>query len=181
MRNNNGIYLRMLEPGDIKPLLELKLRNRIFFQPFEPIRDEKHYTLEEQGKEIGNGISAAQQGQAYFYGIFLTETDELIGRIALTGVSRGVFQNAYMGYFIDQAHNGQGYATSAVSAVVSEAFEELQLHRIQAGVMPKNERSIRVLQKAGFRQEGLARRYLKINGQWEDHLLFAITKEDISN
>ncbi|WP_336773194.1 GNAT family N-acetyltransferase [Paenibacillus sp. MMO-58] len=179
--SNNGIYMRMLELGDTMPLLELKLRNRAFFQPFEPIRDEKHYTLEEQGKEIANGISAAQQGQAYFYGIFLTESDELIGRIALTSVSWGVFRNAYMGYFIDQAHNGRGYATAAVSAVVGKAFNELQLHRIQAGVMPRNERSIRVLQKAGFRQEGLAQRYLKINGQWEDHFLFAITKEDISN
>ncbi|NIK71592.1 MULTISPECIES: GNAT family protein [unclassified Paenibacillus] len=178
--STNGIYLRLLELGDAKPMLELKLRNRAFSQPFEPIRGEGHYTLEEQVKEISNGISAAQREQAYFYGVFLREGDELIGRIALTSVSRGVFQNAYMGYFIDQAHNGRGYATSAVSEAVSKAFAELQLHRIQAGVMPKNERSIRVLQKAGFRQEGLAQRYLKINGQWEDHLLFAITKEDLT-
>ncbi|WP_336785595.1 GNAT family N-acetyltransferase [Paenibacillus sp. MMO-177] len=178
--SSDGIYLRLLEPGDAKPMLELKQRNRIFSQPFEPIREDKHYTLEEQEKEIGNGIAAAQQGQAYFYGIFLTESDKLIGRIALTSVSRGVFQNAYMGYFIDQEHNGRGYATAAVTAVVRKAFDELQLHRIQAGVMPVNARSLRVLEKAGFRQEGLARRYLKINGQWEDHLLFAITKEDLT-
>lgn len=168
----------MLEPDDAKALLELRLRNRAFFQPFEPIREEKHFTLEEQEKEIRNGVTAAKQDQAYIYGVFLTGTNELIGRIALTGVSRGVFQNANLGYFIDQAHNGRGYATLAVSEMVRKAFGELGLHRIQAGVMPRNERSVRVLGKAGFRQEGLARRYLKINGIWEDHALFAITNEE---
>ncbi|WP_435171797.1 GNAT family N-acetyltransferase [Paenibacillus glycanilyticus] len=177
--NKSGIYLRMLEPEDARPMLDLKLRNRAFSQPFEPIRGDEHYTLEEQMKDIGNGISAAQQGTAYIYGVFLTETDELIGRIALTSVTRGVFQNAYMGYFIDQAHNGRGYATAAVEEMVGIAFHDLHLHRIQASVMPINGRSLRVLEKAGFRQEGLARRYLKINGEWEDHLLFAITKEDL--
>ncbi|MCM3628564.1 GNAT family N-acetyltransferase [Paenibacillus glycanilyticus] len=175
---SSRIELRTIGPGDARALLELRLRNRAFFQPFEPVRDEKHYTIEEQAKELANGEAAAEQGQAYIYGIFLPEFDELIGRIALTGVSKGAFQNAYLGYFIDEAHNGQGYATAAVSLIVRKAFDELNLHRIQAGVMPRNERSVRVLQKAGFRQEGLAQRYLKINGIWEDHLLFAITSED---
>lgn len=175
---SSEIYLKPLDLADAPAMLELKMRNRSFFQPFEPIRNEGHYTLEEQEHEIMNGIASSKQDQAYIFGVYLTQSNHLIGRIAITSVSRGVFLNAYLGYFIDQAYNGRGYATAAVTLVVRKAFEELNLHRIQAGVMPRNERSIRVLEKAGFRREGLAQRYLKINDQWEDHLLFAITAED---
>jgi ribosomal-protein-alanine N-acetyltransferase len=177
---SSEIYLRPLDLADAPAMLELKMRNRSFFQPFEPIRSEGHYTLEEQKNEIKNGVTSSEQDQSYIFGVYLTQSDLLIGRIAITSVSRGVFQNAYLGYFIDQAHNGRGYATAAVMLVVHKAFEELNLHRLQAGVMPRNERSIRVLEKAGFRREGLAQRYLKINGQWEDHALFAITVEDLN-
>ncbi|MBH5316195.1 GNAT family N-acetyltransferase [Paenibacillus sp. GSMTC-2017] len=164
--------------NDAAALLDIKLRNRDFFQPFEPIRDESHYTLEGQQKDLTNCMVSLQNDQAYTFGIHLSENDELIGRIALTGVARGPFQNANLGYFIDQKHNGNGYATTAVSLCVKKAFTEFGLHRIQAGVMPKNLPSIRVLEKAAFRQEGLAKAYLKINGAWEDHFLYAITAED---
>jgi len=162
---------------DTGKLLELKLRNRNFYQPFEPIRDESHFTLEGQEREIATGIQGVVNDQAYIFGIFTKEMDELVGRIALTGISRGPFQNAYLGYYIDEKHNGKGYATSAVQICVKNAFNEIGLHRVEAGVMPKNLPSIRVLEKSGFRHEGLAKKYLKINGTWEDHNLFAITAE----
>ncbi|SCW87408.1 ribosomal-protein-alanine N-acetyltransferase [Paenibacillus tianmuensis] len=177
--DSNNIYLRHLERKDAGALFDLKLRNRDFYQPFEPIRDESHFTLEGQEKEIANGIQGALNDQSYIYGIFLKETDEIVGRIALTGIARGPFQNANLGYYIDRKHNGRGYATTAVSLCVKIAFNEFDLHRVQAGVMPRNLPSIRVLEKAGFRNEGLAKKYLKINGTWEDHALFAITADDI--
>lgn len=83
----------------------------------------------------------------------MKERDELIGRIALMGIARGPFQNAYLGYFIDEQHNGKGYATASVQMCVNKAFNELGLHRIQAGVIPKNSASIRVLEKSDFRHE----------------------------
>ncbi|RUT40532.1 N-acetyltransferase [Paenibacillus anaericanus] len=175
--SNNHIYLRYLDMKDAGSLLDLKLRNRDFFQPFEPIRDDSHFTLEGQKSEIANGIQGVANDESYTFGIFLKETDELVGRIALTGIARGPFQNAYLGYFMDEKHNGKGYATGAVSLCVEYAFNEIGLHRVQAGVMPKNVPSIRVLEKAGFRHEGLSKKYLKINGSWEDHELFAITAE----
>ena len=175
---SNDIYLRLLEMKDAGDLHALKLRNREFYQPFEPIRDESHFTLEGQEQEIANGLQGVLNDQSYIFGIFLKESDEIIGRIALTGIARGPFQNAYMGYYIDQQHNGKGYATAAVSLCVSKAFDEIGLHRVEAGVMPRNIRSIRVLEKAGFRQEGLATTYLKINGVWEDHIIFAITADN---
>lgn len=173
--SNNYIYLKHLELKDARALLDLTLRNREFFQPFEPIREASHFTLEGKEVEITNSIQAAENDQAYILGIFLTGTNELIGRIALTGVARGAFQNAYLGYYIDQKHNGKGYATAAVSLCVKYAFNEINLHRIQAGIMPRNLPSIRVLKKVGFRHEGLAKAYLKINNEWEDHILYAIT------
>jgi [ribosomal protein S5]-alanine N-acetyltransferase len=108
----------------------------------------------------------------------LSDTDQLIGRIALSNVVRGAWQNATLGYFLDQTHNGKGYTSLAVSLVLKFAFTTAELHRVQAGVMPRNLPSIRVLEKNGFRQEGLSLRYLQINGNWEDHLMFAQTREE---
>ena len=102
----------------------------------------------------------------------------VIGRIALGGVMRGAFQNAYLGYWIDEQHQGRGLATEAVLATTTFAFSAANLHRIQAAVMPHNGGSIRVLEKAGFRREGLAERYLYIAGRWEDHVLYAVTADE---
>ncbi|WP_337100655.1 GNAT family N-acetyltransferase [Paenibacillus sp. YIM B09110] len=178
MSNSNPIYLRNIKAEDAASLHDLRLRNRSFLQPFEPIREEKHFTLEGQQSEIAVNIRDAIDDKAYIYGVFAAETDELVGRIALTGIARGPAQHANVGYFIDQRHNGKGYATLAVSLCVAKAFDELGLHRVQAGVMPRNMRSRRVLEKAGFRLEGLAERYININGVWEDHHLFAITSDE---
>ncbi|RIX50148.1 N-acetyltransferase [Paenibacillus nanensis] len=177
--NDDSIYLRRLDLTDAPALLALRLRNRAFLQPFEPVREEAYFTLETQEKEIAAGIQGAESDQSYIFGIFLQEKDTLIGRIALTGLARGPFQNANMGYCLDQAQNGKGYMTRAVVQCVQYAFDELGLHRIQAAVMPRNKPSLRVLAKAGFRREGLAEKYLNINGVWEDHVLFARTAEDI--
>jgi ribosomal-protein-alanine N-acetyltransferase len=102
----------------------------------------------------------------------------VIGRIALGGVMRGAFQNAYLGYWVDEHHQGRGLATEAVLATTTFAFSAAHLHRIQAAVMPHNSGSIRVLEKAGYRREGLAERYLYIAGRWEDHVLYAVTADE---
>jgi ribosomal-protein-alanine N-acetyltransferase len=112
------------------------------------------------------------------FGIFLAETDELVGRIQLTGIALGPFENAHVGYFVSERHDGRGYATEAVRQAVDAAFGPLALHRVQAAVMPRNIASIRVLEKLGFREEGFARRYLRISGDWEDHKLYAVTREE---
>jgi ribosomal-protein-alanine N-acetyltransferase len=102
----------------------------------------------------------------------------VIGRIALGGVLRGAFQNAYLGYWIDVANQGLGLMPEAVRAATTFAFRGVGLHRVQAAVMPRNTRSMRVLEKVGYRREGMALRYLSIAGAWEDHVLFAITAEE---
>jgi len=162
-------------PADAEALLELRVRNRGFLEPREPQRDESWYTLAAQRSDIAAGVAAARDDRAYAFGIF---DPELVGRVALNAVVRGVFQNAYLGYFVDEASNGRGYATEAVRGAVGYAFGEARLHRVQAAVMPRNGASVRVLEKAGFREEGFAERYLCINRVWEDHRLFAITREE---
>jgi ribosomal-protein-alanine N-acetyltransferase len=106
------------------------------------------------------------------------DDDAVIGRVALGGILRGAFQNAYLGYWIDAEHQGRGLMTEAVRAATSFAFASLGLHRVQAAVMPRNMRSLRVLDKAGYRREGFAAKYLCIAGEWEDHTIYAMTAEE---
>jgi len=120
-----------------------------------------------------------KNGQAYV--LLVTERGDantIIGRVALTGVLRGAFQNAYLGYWIDESRQNRGLMTEAVRAVTAFAFESAGLHRVQAAVMPRNRPSQRVLEKVGYRREGVALRYLCIAGTWEDHILFAMTADE---
>jgi ribosomal-protein-alanine N-acetyltransferase len=176
--SGSPVYLRRLERGDLDALSELRLRNREFLQPFEPLRPESFWTLAGQERDLDSSLEASVSDRGFAFGIFEKDTDEMVGRIALSNVSRGAWQNATVGYFIDQAHQGRGYATEAVRWVLRWAFDELRLHRVQAGVMPRNVASARVLEKAGFRLEGRSPRYLCINGTWEDHDMYAVTIEE---
>jgi [ribosomal protein S5]-alanine N-acetyltransferase len=120
-----------------------------------------------------------ERDERYSFGIYLAETDELIRNVTLSEVVRGPLQSCWIGYYLDKNHNGKGYMTEAVRLVVDYAFKELQLHRIEAGVMPHNIASIKVLKKAGFHQEGIAKKSVKINGRWEDHVVLAIVNEEL--
>ena len=123
-----------------------------------------------------------RQDRAYNWLVLTAKLDqspEVVGRIALTNVVRGAFQNAYLGYWIAKDHTRGGYATEAVGLLMDFAFRRLELHRVQAAVRPDNRASRRVLEKAGFREEGLARSYLRVGGEWRDHVLYARTATEI--
>jgi ribosomal-protein-alanine N-acetyltransferase len=111
--------------------------------------------------------------------IFRHDDDALIGGVTLSNIRRGVAQMASLGYWAGQALAGRGYTTAAVRAVVRYAFEDLDLHRVEAACQPDNLASRRVLEKAGFTHEGQAKAYLKINGRWRDHLLFGVVNETL--
>ncbi|MGN7356304.1 GNAT family N-acetyltransferase [Paenibacillus sp. SAF-054] len=175
---DESLYLQLLHTEHAQALLELRLQNHDYLQPFEPIRDPAYFTLEGQIQDIMTGIGDKDNASARLFGIFLGDTGELVGRVALTGIARGAFQNANLGYFIAENQQGKGYMTDAVRLSVQYAFDVLGLHRIQAGVMPRNSASRKVLEKSGFREEGIAKRYLRINGLWEDHILFGVTSEE---
>jgi ribosomal-protein-alanine N-acetyltransferase len=174
----SNIYIRQLDASDATALLELQINNKEFFRTYAPTRIEGFYTIEGQTKAIEANIAKSESGSSYSFGIFLNETDQLIGNVALTEILRGSLQSCYIGYSMDQQQNGKGYMTEAVMLVVDFAFKELKLHRIEAGVMPHNIRSMKVLEKAGFHKEGIAIKNVKINGKWEDHQVLAIVGAD---
>lgn len=171
--SGQNIYIRQLNIDDAEDLLQLQVENKDFFEKYAMERSPDFYTLESQRKRLQMMDENAKQDLDYFFGIFTNE-NSLIGTINLFAVMRGSIQSAFVGYFLDQRHNGKGYTTEAVKLIVKYAFEELKLHRVEAGVMPHNIGSIRVLEKAGFEKEGLARKNVKINGKWEDHQQMAI-------
>ena len=173
------VAIRPYRSSDAGRLTVARIRNRDFLQPYEPLRSEGFFTAEGQREWIGHTLEDARFDHAYAFGVFDPETGAVLGHVALSNVSRGGWQNATIGYWVDQGHNGMGLATSAVRFAVAFAFDEVRLHRVQGAVMPRNIASVRVLTKNGFRHEGSALRYLQINGVWEDHDIYAITKEDL--
>lgn len=115
-------------------------------------------------------------GVAFGFGLFVD--DRFVGEVNLNAVQRGAFQNAYIGYWVDQACAGRGYVPEAVVVLFRFAFETLGLHRIQISIVPRNRASRRVAEKLDLRDEGIARRYIEINGVWEDHVRYALTAEE---
>ncbi|OPJ62853.1 GNAT family N-acetyltransferase [Clostridium oryzae] len=172
-----NIFIRFLEKGDAEALLNLHLRNRDFFQKYSPAYSEEFYTLEWKIQSIETSIEMRKNDKMYSWGIFDNEYKKLVGTVDLFQVFRGALQSCLLGYSLDKEYNGRGYMTEAVSLVVRFAFDELKLHRIEAGVRQDNIGSMRVLEKAGFHKEGIAIKNVKINGKWEDHQMFAIISD----
>ena len=175
------IFIRQLELSDAEDLLKLEAENRDFFQLYAPLKDEKFYTIDGQVERIEKNVLLTKQDSVYSFGIFLTDSKQLIGNVTLSEVARGNYQSCWIGYYLDRKHNGKGYMTKAVKLVVDYGFNELKLHRIEAGVMPHNIRSIKVLEKAGFHKEGIAIENVKINGRWENHQTLAIVNNEEYN
>ncbi|MEA2324655.1 MAG: hypothetical protein QOD81_4505 [Solirubrobacteraceae bacterium] len=164
---------------DVDEQLALRRANRAHTAPWDPSRDDSFFSAAGQRLELELDQRAWAAGSAFAFAVLATdEGDRLIGRVALANVVRGPWQNATLGYWIDRRSGGRGHATRAVRLALRYAFENLGLHRVQPAIIPRNDASLRVAEKVGFRREGRALRYLKINGVWEDHEIFALTAED---
>jgi ribosomal-protein-alanine N-acetyltransferase len=173
--------IRPTDRSDLEELLALRLANRDHTGPWEPARDPSFYTRSGQALELDLDAQAWAAGTAFAFAVLdLGAAERLIGRVALANVVRGAWQNATLGYWIDVDSGGRGHATRAVRLVLAFAFEDVRLHRVQPAIIPRNVRSQRVAEKAGFRHEGRAARYLNINGVWEDHDIWAMTAEEWS-
>ncbi|HDT7699232.1 TPA: GNAT family N-acetyltransferase [Enterococcus faecium] len=172
-----GIYLRHYVMNDAQNLLSMYLDSKEHHAPFEPIRGDHFYTLEEQKKRITARQAEADTDQAYYFGVFEKDTHQLVGQVSLSNIARGVAQYADLGYFTHVNSMGRGYMSGAVRLVIQFAFHSLGLHRVQASILTHNEASRRVLEKNGFLPEGVARGYLQIAGQWQDHQIYAILND----
>jgi len=168
------IYVRFPEESDAAELATMYKRNKAFFEKFSPGHPEAFDTEEYQLQAIAKSVSDREADRKYSFVICLTENDRIIGNVDLNFVARGPLQSCMIGYSLDQACNGKGYMTEAVKQVVRYAFEELKFHRIVGEASPRNPGSIRVLENAGFRKEGISRSNVKINGVWEDHQVLAL-------
>jgi [ribosomal protein S5]-alanine N-acetyltransferase len=172
------LLLRPVNANDAGALRAVLRRNREHLSPWQPMPRAGWDTLAGVSDVIARDRALWRTGSQYAWFGFLAGNDAPMLRIALSGVHRGGYMGAYLGYWVSEEYLGRGIASEALAALLPFAFTQLQLHRLQAAVMPRNLRSIRVLQKAGFRREGLARRYLNIAGAWEDHELFAKLAEE---
>jgi ribosomal-protein-alanine N-acetyltransferase len=165
------VRIRLITPGDCEALAELQVRNRDFLSPWGPTRSAEYFTVEGQRAEVEAVLARHRRGEAMPW-VVLDDDCTVAGRLTLSGITRGAFQSCSMGYWLSEDQTGKGLATEAVRAAVAFAYSELKLHRVQAETLVANVASQAVLRRTGFQQYGLAPKYLKIAGRWQDHLMF---------
>jgi [ribosomal protein S5]-alanine N-acetyltransferase len=170
---------RLVTLDDAPALAELLQVNRTFLAPWEPVRDDDYFTVAGQSAALTSALERYEQGTA-LPSVIVDESGRVVGRITLSDIVRGPFQSCHLGYWLSSAENGRGLATSAVRDIIRVAFEELRLHRIQAGTLLHNVRSQAVLERNGFIRFGVAPAYLNIAGQWQDHALYQIVNDKLA-
>jgi ribosomal-protein-alanine N-acetyltransferase len=172
------VYLRPPEAGDWPGWAQLRAESREFLTPWEPAWAVDELTRASYRRRLRRLQRDARDDLAYAFLLFRRDDDALIGGLTLGNVRRGVTQSCSVGYWIGRPHVRHGYMSEGLAAVLPFVFEQLRLHRLEAACLPSNEASQGVLRRCGFTQEGYARQYLRINGHWADHLLFALLAED---
>ena len=174
------VTLRPLTVDDFDQWREVRRRCADWLLKWEPARLDGYPDPVEDRRAFAARCGARERerqlGSGYGFGIFLG--DRFSGEMNLSGIQRGPFQNGFVGYWIDEAVAGRGYTPEACAVMLRFCFEELGLHRIQISIIPRNTASRRVVSKLNLREEGIAVRFLEINGVWEDHVTYAITAEE---
>ncbi|GAA0734480.1 GNAT family protein [Clostridium oceanicum] len=164
------ILLRVLNPTNCEELLDYYIRNKSHLEKFEPTREKEFYTFDFQRKVLIDSYSQYLNGKSIELGIY--KEDKFIGKIKVSNIVMGVFKNAIIGYSIDKDYQGNGYMKEAVKIVTEYCFKELGLHRVEASTLVDNEKSKHVLLKCGFKELGINKEYLFIDGKWRDHITF---------
>lgn len=174
----SGLYLRYPRMADYLAWAQLRADSRQFLTPWEPIWADDELTRSAFRRRIKRYQKETRLDSAYVFFVLRESDDALIGGCTLSNVRRGVTQCCTLGYWIGEKFARQGYMSNALKTLIPFVFRTLGLHRIEAACLTDNEASKSLLARVGFREEGLARRYLLINGTWADHLLFALLKEE---
>jgi len=176
------LILKVLDETNSPQVLDYYMRNRDFLEEWELKRSNDFYTLEAQAAQLSNEFKDFEEKRALRLWIFKKEDEECsraIGLIAFNNIVWGAFQSCFLGYKLDKDEINKGYVTEALKKGIEIVFSEFELHRIEANIMPKNVRSLRVVEKLGFYNEGLAHKYLRINGKWEDHIHMVLLNEGL--
>lgn len=173
------LFMRTPVAADYVPWAELRAVSRERLVPWEPAWSRDELTRSAYRRRLRHYQRDLRDETGYALFIFRREDDRLVGGLSLSNVRRGVTLAVTLGYWIGAPFHNRGYMTEAVDTVLPFVFGTLWLHRIEAACLPSNQASIRVLEKCGFEREGLARRYLRINGVWQDHYLYSVLAEDM--
>lgn len=172
-----GVILRPPRASDHEAWATLRQGSHAYLQPWEPLWPEDDLTRAAFKRRLAIYGREMEAGNAWPFFIFADSDQALVGAITLSNVRRGVAETGTLGYWIGRPFAGRGHGTEAVRAMIGYAFDDLNLHRVEAACVPDNLASRRVLEKAGFSLEGQAHAYLKINGAWADHLLFGVVND----
>ncbi len=174
----SSIYLRAPRLEDFEAWSNLRRESSDFLQPWEPVWQENGLTKASFRIRLKQYQSDIISERSMPFYIFLKSNHALVGGLTLSHIRRGVSQTCSMGYWMGVRHAGTGLMSDAVAAIVPFVFDTLKLNRLEAASIPNNHRSIALLQRSGFSLEGRVRKYLKINGIWQDHKLFSLLRED---
>ena len=174
----DGVLLRPPGAADHAAWSVLRDGSRDYLQPWEPAWPDDDLTKAAFRRRLSIYAREMELGNAWPFFVFIDEGRTLVGAVTLSNVRRGVAETGTLGYWIGRPFAGRGHTTAAVRGVVGFAFDRVKLHRLEAACLPTNLASRRVLEKSGFRNEGRARAYLKINGEWADHLLFGLVEDE---
>lgn len=177
--DGDGLYLRPADMEDHTAWASLRAASRTFLTPWEPAWPPDDLTEASFRRRLRLHKMEADKDEAWHFLIFDARSGKLLGGLTLGEIRRGVSQTATLGYWMGEPHAGKGYMTRAVRAAARWGFADLRLHRIEASCILANAASARLLVKNGFQREGRARAYLKINGTWADHDLYALLATDM--
>lgn len=172
------LTMRLPTHADFRPWSALRAASAEFLIPWEPTWSDDHLTRRAFTNRVqwSSRVEATGAGLPMF--IFHREGGELLGAITLDHIRRGPAQSGTLGYWIGAPHARQGFMREAITGLVHHAFTRLDLSRIEAACLPENDASRGVLEKCGFKYEGVAQSYLQINGRWRNHVLYANLRTD---
>lgn len=173
-----NVFIRPAQPRDWKQWAEIREASREFLVPWEPTWPPDALTQTAFNRRLRRQAAEWRDDETYSFLTFEQRTELVVGGIGLTNVRRGVAQMGSMGYWAGRPYARRGYTSEAARLMLSFAFGQLGLHRVEAACLPSNQASSGVLEKVGFTKEGYARAYLRINDKWADHVLYAILRDD---
>lgn len=169
--HTSRLQLQILDEAEAGRVADYYRRNRAFHQPWFPSRGDEIFTAAVQRQNLGRELNDFEQGRSLPFWLSLAEDpNRIIGRFIVGSIVHGAFHSGVVSYHLDEQAVGRGLAEEAGTAVIRLAFQDFGLHRVQASILPHNDRSIALAERLGFELEGMSSRYLMINDRWEDHL-----------
>lgn len=174
------LILKSLSISDAEELFRFRTENAEFFKPWSPLYHKDYFTPEYHRNNLVQIESDILKGNLVQFGVFAkSKQDRMIGSVVFSNIIMGPFKSCYLGYRIDKDEVNKGYAAEAIIAGCNYMFAGRKLHRIEANIIPRNIASIKAIEKAGFVYEGISKKYLHINGVWEDHLHYVLLNGEI--